>query len=329
MKRRNFIAGLSSAVGVWPLAMRGQQTERRYRIGVLMAAAADDSEIQDRIGAFLQGLKQLGWIDGRNVQIEYRWGAGDDGRVRGHAQELVTLGPDVILAAGGQALALLLQVTRTLPIVFTGVADPVGAGYVNSLSRPGGNTTGFMLFEYSLSGKWPELLKQIAPSIRQAAVLRDPGTAGGIGQFAVIQSVAPSFGVDVSPISVRDAGEIERAITTFARSPDGGLIVTTSTFSTAHRSLIIKLAAQHNLPAIYYRRAFVTAGGLISYGYDMPERFRSAASYVDRILKGEKPADLPVQAPTKYDLVVNLKTAKALGLTIPQTLLSRADDVIE
>ena len=313
----------------WPLAARAQQPERMRRIGVLMSLAADDPEAQARIAAFLQGLQQLGWTDGRNVRIDTRWGAGDADDIRKYAAELVALAPDVILATGAAAVGPLLQATRTVPIVFVNVADPVGAGFVDSLARPGGNATGFILFEYGMSAKWLELLKQIAPGVTRAAVIRDPAIAAGIGQFGAIQSVAPSVGVEVSPVNVRDAGEIERAVTAFARSSNGGLIVTGSALAVVHRDLIITLAARHKLPAVYFQRFFVTGGGLISYGPDIIDQYRRAAGYVDRILKGEKPADLPVQAPTKYELVINLKTAKALGLDVPPSLLARADEVIE
>jgi len=278
--------------------------------------------------AFQQALEQLGWSGGRNLRIEYRWGLGNPANIRKHVDELVALAPDVILTSGASALAPLLEATRSLPIVFVNVADPVGAGFVDSLARPGGNATGFMQFEYSLSGKWLELLKQIAPGVTRVAVLRDRLVAG-IGQFAIIQSVASSVGVEVSAINLRDAPETERAVTSFARSGNGGLILTSSALSLVHRELIIALAARHKLPAVYYRRYFVVSGGLISYGYDIVDQFRGGACYVDRILKGEKPADLPVQAPTKYELVINLKTARALGLDIPPTLLARADEVIE
>jgi putative ABC transport system substrate-binding protein len=300
------------------------------RIGVLTAATpADDPDGQARLAAFLQVLQQLGWTDGRNLRIDYRWGLGDANNIRRYAAELAALAPDVILSVGTASMGPLLQATRTVPIVFVSVADPVGAGFVDSLARPGGNATGFIQFEYSLSGKWLELLKQIAPGVTRAAVFRDPAITSGIGQFAVIQSVAPSLGVEVSPISVRDAGEIERTVAAFARSPNGGLIVTSGAGSVLHRELIIALAARYKLPAVYYRRYFVTSGGLISYGFDLVDQYRHAAGYVDRILKGEKPADLPVQAPTRYELVINLKTAKALGLDVPATVLARADEVIE
>jgi putative ABC transport system substrate-binding protein len=271
----------------------------------------------------------LGWTDGRNIRIDYRLGAGDADSMRKYAAELVALAPDVILASGTGAMAPLLQATRTVPIVFAQVTDPVGAGFVDSLAQPGGNATGFVLFEYAISGKWLELLKEIAPRVRRAGVIRDPAQTAGTGQFAVIQSVAPSVGMEVSTINVRDAAEIERAIAAFARTADGGLIVTASALSVVHRDLIVNLAAQHKLPAVYYRRLYATDGGLISYGPDVAEQNRRAAGYVDRILKGEKPADLPVQAPTKYELVINLKTAKALGLAIPPAVLARADEVIE
>ncbi len=299
------------------------------RIGVLITPAADNAEGQIRLAAFLHGLQELGWIDGRNVRIDYRWGAGDADRIRRYAAELVALAPDVILASGGTAMGPLLQASRTVPIVFTQVSDPVGAGYVDSLARPGGNATGFVNFEYGLSGKWLELLKQIAPGVTRAAVIRDAAIAAGTGQFGAIQSVAPSIGVEVSPVNVRDAGEIERAVAAFARSANGGLIVTGSGLALVHRDLIITLAARHRLPAVYFERFFVTSGGLISYGPDSVDPHRRAAGYVDRILKGEKPTDLPVQAPTKYELVINLKTAKALGLEVPATVLARADEVIE
>jgi putative ABC transport system substrate-binding protein len=328
MKRREFITLLGGAA-TWPLAARAQQPERMRRIGVLMNTVPD-TDSQASLAAFLQVLQQLGWTDGRNVRIEIRWAGGNAADTRKYAAELVALAPDVIFATGTVAMGPFLQATRTVPIVFVNVADPVGAGFVDSMARPGGNATGFVQFEYSLSGKWLELLKQIAPGVTRVAVLRDPAITSGIGQFAAIQSVAPSLGVDdVTPINVRDAGEIEHAVTIFARSPNGGLILTASALAVAHRELIIALAAQDKLPAVYYRRFFVTSGGLASYGPDIPDHFRRAAAYVDRILKGEKPADLPVQAPTKYELAINLKTAKALGLTVPPTLLTRADEVIE
>jgi putative tryptophan/tyrosine transport system substrate-binding protein len=330
MKRREFIGLVGGgAAAAWPIAAHTQQGERMRRIGVLTGVAADDPEGQARIAAFLQGLRQLGWTDGRNMRIEYRWGAGSASDQRKYAAELAALAPEVIFAGGGTSLGTLLQVTRAVPVVFAIVPDPVGSGFVDSLARPGGNATGFMQFEYSLSGKWVELLKQIAPGVTRAAVLWDPAIPPGIGQFAIIQSVAPSAGVDVSPVNVRDASEIERAVAAFARLSNGGLIVTGSALAVVHRDLIVTLAARHKLPAVYFQRQFVDGGGLISYGSNWVDQFRHAASYVDRILKGEKPAGLPVQAPTKYELVINLKTAKALGLTVPPTLLSRADEVIE
>ena len=329
MKRRDFMALLGCSAAAWPLAARAQQAERMRRIGVLMPATADDLDGQARIAAFRQGLQQLGWTDGRNVRIDTRWSAGDADDIRKYAAELAALAPDVILATGSATLAPLLQATRAVPIVFTIVPDPVGAGLVDSLARPGGNATGFTWFEYATSGKWLELLKQIAPGVTRVAVLRDPAIAAGLGQWGAIQAMAPSVGVEVIPINVHDAREIERAVAGFARSSNGGLILTASALAVVHRDLVIRLAAQHKLPAVYHRRLFVTSGGLISYGPDLIDQYRQAAGYVDRILKGEKPADLPVQAPTKYELAINLKTAQALGLTIPPTLLARADEVIE
>src|SRR6266566_1728238 len=330
IRRRKFLATLlGGAAAAWPLAARGQQRERMRRIGVLLPATADDSEYQAWVGAFLQGLGQLGWTIGRNVRIDTRWATANAGEIRRHAAELATLAPDVILAHGDSTVGAMLQATRTVPIVFPIVADPVGAGYVDSLARPGGNATGFLAFEYSLSGKWPELLKQIAPYVTRAAVLRDPANPSGTGQFGVIQAVAPSLRVEVSPVNVRDAGEIEGAVAAFARSPNGGLIVTGSALTARHRDLIVTLAARHKLPAVYSNRFFVATGGLVSYGPDFVDQYQRAAGYVERILKGEKPADLPVQAPTKYELVINLKTAKALGLDVPATVLARADEVIE
>jgi putative tryptophan/tyrosine transport system substrate-binding protein len=327
MRRREFITLLGGAAAVWPLAARAQQADRVRRIGVLMNV--DNADQRASYAAFLQVLQQLGWTDGRNVRIDTRWAGGHASEIRKYATDMVVLAPDVIVATGTAAMVPLMQATRTVPIVFANVADPVGAGFVDTMARPGGNATGFVQFEYSLSGKWLELLKQIAPGLTRAAILRDPNIPSGIGQFAIIQSVAPSFGVEVGAINVRDAGEIERAVTAFARSPNGGLILTASALAVTHREIIVALAAQYKLPAVYYRRYFVDRGGLISYGYDVLQQYRGAAGYVDRILKGEKPADLPVQAPTKYELVINLKTAKALGLDVPQTLLARADDVIE
>ena len=299
------------------------------RVGVLTNLVADDPEAQARVGAFLQGLQELGWAVGRNMRIEYRWGAGDADRTRGYAAELVALAPDVILTSGASALAPLLQATRSVPVAFAQVPDPVGAGFVNSLARPGGNTTGFITYEYGLSGKWLELLTQIAPGVTRAAVIRDPAVSAGTGQWGAIQAVAPSVRVLVSPVNVRDAGEIERDVAAFAHGSNSGLIVTASALAIRHRNLIVTLAARHRLPAVYYQREFVAGGGLISYGPDFIDQYRRAAGYVDRILKGEKPSELPVQAPTKYELVINLKTAKALGLDVPTSLLARADEVIE
>ena len=327
--RRQFVSALGGAAALWPLAAHAQQPERMRRIGVLMSLAADDPEGQARLVAFVQGLQELGWTDGRNVRIDTRWAAGDADRFRRDAAELIALSPDVILASGGTGVGVLLQTTRTVPIVFTQTNDPVGAGYVDSLARPGGNATGFTNMEYGTSGKWLELLKEVAPRVARVAVIRDATIAQGIGQFGAIQAMAPSFGVELRPIDAREGPEIERAVTAFAGSANGGLIVTGSALTAVHRDLIITLAARYKLPAIYWDRFFVTGGGLISYGPDSIDPHRRAAAYVDRILKGEKPADLPVQAPTKYELVVNLKTAKALGLTIPQSLLATANDVIE
>src|SRR6266545_3107227 len=316
------------AAAAWPLAAYAQQPERVRRIGSL-TGIADDSMTQARLATFLETLQQLGWTEGQNVQVDRRWGGGDADRIRKYAAELATLNPDVILATGAPATQQLLLATRTVPIVFVLVPDPVGSGFVESLSRPGGNATGFMQFEYGLSGKWLELLKEIAPGVTRAAVLRDPALPAGVGQFAVIQSVASSIGLDVRPVNLRDAGEIERAVTAFARSANGGLVVTASALSLVHSELILALAARHKLPAIYSRRSFVAAGGLISYGFNALDQVQRAAGYVDRILKGEKPSDLPVQAPIKYELVINLKTAKALGIDLPATVLARADEVIE
>jgi len=329
IERRKFIAALGGTAFAWPFAARAQQADRMRRVGVLDNRAADDPEGRARLAVFLQGLQELGWTDGRNARVDYRWAAADADRYRTYAAELVALVPDIILASGSQSVAALQQTTRTVPIVFANVIDPVGAGIVASLARPGGNTTGFTAFEYSMSGKLLELLKEIVPPVKRVAVLRDPAIAAGIGQFAAIQSASSSFGVELSTIDVRDAGEMERAIAVFARGSNGGLIVTASSATAVHRELIIMLAARHGLPAVYPFRYYVTSGGLISYGPDPTDQFRRAAGYVDRILKGEKAADLPVQAPTKYELAINLKTAKALGLTVPPTLLARADEVIE
>ena len=328
MKRREFIALAGGLVVSSPFAARAQQPDRMRRVGVLMAGA-DDQEPQARLAVFLQALQQLGWTDGRNVRIEYRWAAGNANDIRKYAAELAALAPDVILAGGGAVVPLLQQATRTVPIVFTQTPDPVGAGFVDSLARPGGNATGFMALEYGVGAKWLELLKEIAPGVTRVAVIRDAAISAGLGFFGAIQAVAPSFGVELSPVSVRDADEIERAVAAFARSANGGLIVTGSALANFYSDLIIALAARHKLPAVYFNRVSVTRGGLISYGADVIDQYRHAAGYVDRILKGEKPADLPVQAPTKFEMALNLKTAKALGLTIPPTLLARADEVIE
>ncbi len=328
--RREFVTLLGGAAAAgWPAAAGAQQAERMRRIGILLPAAADDLDFQARVGAFLQALAQWGWTASRNVRIDARWATANATEIRRHAAELAALAPDVILAHGSSTVGPLLQATRTVPIVFTVVADPVGAGHIDSLARPGGNITGFMSYEYDMGGKWLELLKEIKPGVTRVALLRDPTISGGIGQFGVIQAMAPSLRAEVSPINVRDADEIERAVMTFARGPNGGLIVLPSALAQRHRDLIITLAARHKLPAVYSNRFFVAAGGLLSYGPDYVEQFRRAAGYVDRILKGEKPADLPVQAPTKYELAVNLKTAKTLGLEVPPMLLARADEVIE
>jgi putative tryptophan/tyrosine transport system substrate-binding protein len=329
IQRREFIVTLGGAAAAWPLAARAQPDGRMRRIGVLMNLPSDDPEGMARLAAFLQGLQELGWVVGRNVRIDYRWGTGDADRIRGYAAELVALAPDVILASGTPSVAALQQATRTVPIVFAQVADPVGAGYIESLARPGRNITGFAAQEYVLGTKWLELLKEIAPHVKRAAVLRDSALGLGAGQLAAIQAMAPPLGLEVTPIGVSDIGDIERGITAFARSSNGGMIVTASTPAMIHRELITMLAARHRLPTVYSFRYFVTVGGLISYGPDSVDPFRRAAGYVDRILKGEKPADLPVQAPTKYETVINLKTAKALGLDIPATVLARADEVIE
>jgi putative ABC transport system substrate-binding protein len=328
MRRREFVTLLGGAAVTWPLAARAQQGERVRRIGVLLPQDQDSPVAQARIAALLQELRHLGWT-GRNVRIDIHWAGADAENIRKHATELASLAPDVILANGSVVVTPLLQATRTVPIVFVVVPDPVGAGFVDSLARPGGNATGFVQFEYGLSGKWLELLKELAPRVTRAAVLRDASIPSGTGQFGAIQSVAPSVGMEVSPVNIRDADEIERAVAAFARSANGGLIVTGSALAQLHRNLIIALAARHKLPAVYFERFFVAVGGLISYGPDLVDQYRRAAGYVDRILKGEKPADLPVQAPTKYELVINLKTAKGLGLEVPPTLLARADEVIE
>jgi putative tryptophan/tyrosine transport system substrate-binding protein len=328
LKRREFIGLLGGAV-TWPLAARAQQSERMRRIGVLTPWASNDAEAQDRVTAFVQAMEQLGWTAGRSVRIDYRWGDGKADMTRKYATELVALAPDVILALSSAAVAPLLEASRTVPIVFAGVADPVAAGYVESLARPGGNVTGFTLYEYSIGGKWLELLKEISPRVTRAAVLREAGIAAGPGLFGAIQALAPSLGLELRLVNVQDAAEIERAVAAFAQVSNGGMIVTGSPRQSAYRELIIALAAKHRLPAVYNARFFVAAGGLISYGTDLLDQSRSAARYVDRILKGEEPANLPVQAPNKYELVVNLKTAKALGLEMPTTVLARADEVIE
>jgi ABC-type uncharacterized transport system substrate-binding protein len=328
MRRREFMSLLGGATA-WPLAARAQQGERMRRVGVLFQWASDDPESKARLTAFLQGMQQLDWSEDRNVRIDTRWAGNDPDRIRQYAAELVAVAPDVILVSGGTAAGPLLQVTCTVPIVFTETPDPVGAGFVESLARPGGNATGFTNFEYGMSAKWLQVLKEIAPRVTRAAIIRDATIPAGIGQFAVIQSAAPSFGVELRPVGVRDAGEIERGVTDFVRGSNDGLIVTSSGLAIGHRDLIIALAARHRLPAVYPFRFYVTAGGLISYGADSIDSHRRAAGYVDRILKGEKAADLPVQAPTKYELVINLKTAKALSLDVPPTLLARANQIIE
>src|SRR5262249_35951241 len=330
MKRREFIPLVGGAGLAWPLGARAQQQQATRRIAVVGGGATEeDPEVKANMAGFLEVLQQSGWIVGRNLRVDARWGGGDADKIRKQATELAALAPDVVFTSGTVALGSILRGTSTIPVVFVNVPDPVGAGFVESLAQPGGNVTGLMQFEYNVSGKWLELLKEVAPGVTRAAVLRDRAITAGIGQFAVIQSVAPSLGMDVRPVNVRDASEIERGVSAFARSPNGGLIITTSALSLAHRELIITLAARHKLPAVYYRRRYATEGGLLSYGYDIAEHFRRGANYVDRILRGEKPADLPVQAPSKYELVVNLKTAKALGITIPPMLLARADEVIE
>jgi putative ABC transport system substrate-binding protein len=328
VKRRQFITLLGGAAA-WPLVARAQQGERMRRVGVLMGITESDPEGQARVAAFQEALQKLGWTDGRNIRIDRRWGGGDADRLRAGAAELVGMKPDAIAAGGASALAALLKTTRIVPIVFVGVTDPVGAGFVESMAHPGGNATGFTQFEYGISGKWLELLKQIAPRVTRAAVIRDSDAAAGIGQLAAIQSVAPSVGVELSPVGVRDAGEIERAITAFARGSGGGLIVVSGATTARHRDLIITLAARHRFPAVYPFRYYATSGGLISYGPDTIDPYRRAAGYADRILRAANPADLPVQAPTKYETVLNLKTAKTLGLTVPDSVLARADEVIE
>jgi len=331
MRRRDFISLISRAAAAWPILAKAEQPERMRRIGVIFGAGTDegDLDMRARLGAFQQGLKELGWIDGQNMRIELRAGSGDAERLRKYAEELVTLAPDVVVVSGAAAAAPVLKATHTIPVVFLGIVDPVGAGFVDSLARPGGNATGFISFEYALSAKWLELLKEIAPQVARVAVIRDPDISAGTAQFAAIQTAAPNLKVEIVAINLRQAGDIERAVADFARTPNGGLITTSSALTVIRRDLIIGLAAKHKLPAVYYRRLYPASGGLVSYGPDANDISRRAASYVDRILKGEKPADLPVQAPTKYELVINLKTAKALGLTVPPSLLARADEVIE
>jgi putative ABC transport system substrate-binding protein len=327
--RREFITLLGGAAAAWPVAARAQQPERMRRIGVLMNLAEDDPETRPRRAAFLQGLQELGWSEGRNVRIDYRWGVGDTDRHRRNAAELIALAPDVILAHGSPMMGVLRRATHSVPIVFVSVADPVGGGFVASMAQPAGNATGFTNLEYGLSGKWLELLKQIVPQLTRAAVLRDADQVSGGGQLGAMQSVASSLRVELNPIDVRDRAEIERAVTAFALQPNGGLVMTATAWGAIHRDLIIALAARYRLPAVYPYRFFVSDGGLISYGPDTVDQYRRAAGYVDRILRGEKPAHLPVQAPVKYETVINLKTAKALGLTVPDTVLARADEVIE
>ena len=329
MKRREFITLLGGGAAAWPLLARAQQSERVRRIGVLLPFAATDPQLQGWVGALLQSLALSGWIIDRNIHIETRYATGNVAEIRKHAAELVALAPDVIVAHGTSAVSALLQATRTIPIVFPVASDPVGAGLVDSLARPGGNATGFLNLEYDLSGKWLELLKQIAPNVTRVVIIRDPARATDTGQYGALASVAQSFRTELTPISLQDPAGMERAIDAFAHAPNGGLIVTTSGLALDYCDLIVALAARYKLPAVYYERFFVTAGGLISYGSGYVEQYRRAAAYVDRVLKGEKPADLPVQAPTKYELVINLKTAKALGLTVPQSLLAGADEVIE
>jgi len=328
MQRRQFIALLGGAT-TWPLAARAQQGERMRRIGVLLPASADDARFQAFVGAFLQELQSLAWSIGRNVRIDTRWATANAATIRRQATELVALTPDVILAHGASTMGPLLQATRTVPIVFPVTADPVGAGFVDSLGRPGGNATGFMAIEYPMGGKWLELLRQIAPGVIRVAVFRDASIPSGNALFGVIQAMAQALKVEVIPVNMRDADEIERVLTAFARAPGGGLIVTGSAPAYNYSDLIITLAARHKLPAVYYEHSFVAAGGLMSYGPDFVDQYRQAAGYVDRILKSEKPADLPVQAPKKYELIINLKTAKALGLTVPPSLLASANEVIE
>jgi putative ABC transport system substrate-binding protein len=328
MRRREFI-WLVSTAAAWPVVGRAQQGERMRRIGVLMVAVAGDPVLMRRLGALRGELGRLGWVEGRNLRLETRWAGGDPERIRNAAAELVSLAPDIIIANGSSAMDAIQRATRTVPVLFVVVPDPIGAGYADSLARPGGNATGFSQFEFGISAKWLELLKEVAPDLRQAGIVRDPTITSGPGQFGAIQSVAPSLGVEITPLNVRDAAEIERVITAFARRENAGLVVTGSALAVVHRKLIMELAAKHKLPAVYFADFVVKEGGLVSYGPDLVDQYRQAASYVDRILRGEKPGDLPVQAPTKYELVINLKTAKALGLEMPQSLLARADEVIE
>jgi putative ABC transport system substrate-binding protein len=327
--RRKFLATLGGAAAGWPLAARAQQAGRMRRIGLLMNRAADNPEGQDRIAAFHQGLQELGWNVGRNVRIDTRWTEDNADQTVKQAVGLIALAPDIVLASGTLAATALQRVSRTLPIVFASVTDPVGAGIVDSLAHPGGNAPGFMIYEYSLGAKWMELLKEIAPRVTRMAIIRNAANPAGVAQFVTLQNAAQSLGVQASPINVRDAPEIEHSVEAFARSPNGGLVVTQSASATVYRDVIIAAAARHKLPAVYALRYDATGGGLISYGPEIVDHFRQAAGYVDRIFKGEKPADLPVQAPTKYELVINLKTAKALGLTVPDSLLARADELIE
>jgi ABC-type uncharacterized transport system substrate-binding protein len=329
VRRRDFIKVIVGSATTWPLSVPAQQPERMRRVGILLPATPDDLDYQAFVAAFLQALGQLGWIVGRNMRIDTRWASADAAAIRRHAAELGALAPDVILAQGSVTVGPLLQATRTVPIVFPIVADPVGAGFVESLARPGGNATGFMDFEYGMGGKWLELLKEIAPSVTRAAVIRDTAIPSGIAVFGIIQAMAPSLRMEVIPINIRDAGEFERSVAAFARVPNGGLVVTPSAQTLLHRNLIVTLAARYKLPAIYPGRTFAAGEGLVSYGADFLNQYRQAAGYVDRILKGEKPGEMPVQAPTKYELVINLKAAKAIGLTVPPTLLARADEVIE
>ena len=329
MQRREFLGVIGSAAAVWPLAARAQQAEGMRRIGIIVPASPTDTKFQIQVSAFEQELKKFGWVIGQNVQIEMRWATANDGEIRKNAAELVALKPDVVLAHGGSTVGPMQQATRTIPIVFPVAGDPVTLGLVESLARPGGNTTGFALFEYSIAAKWLELLKQIAPRVTRAAVLQQSGLPGALGQIGAIQAAGPMLGVEIKPLNVRDAASIEAGVTSFAQGQNGGMIVVAGALPQRHRDLIIALTARTKLPTIYFERSFVTAGGLASYGANETDQYRRAASYVDRILKGEKPADLPVQAPTKYELIINLKTAKALGLVISPALLATADVVIE